>query len=162
VSATVTSHDIGLDALDGLSAVDSVCLFIAEDERPLKGTAGFIDWRLCGGLSRVLLAQFFTGAAQDKLLFPTDQRLPMKRIFAVGLGKSAQLTNDGLGKALSAAAQMLSRAKVDAVALELPGAGHLDDHARASALQSHFLPGFTGSKVAVLAEKGLRQVLPTR
>jgi hypothetical protein len=157
---TVSTHDIGLEVLDGMPGVDSLCLFITEDERPLKGIAGFVDWRLCGGLSRVLLGDFFTGSPEDKLLFPTSGRLAMHRIFVIGLGKQKALTADGLGRAMATAAATLSRAAVQSVALEIPGAGALEESARAEALSRSFLPGFKGARVAVLAEKALRQLIP--
>ena len=57
----VTTHEIGFESLDGLTGVDSLCVFVSEDERPLEGVAGYLDWRLCGQLSRVLIQKFFTG-----------------------------------------------------------------------------------------------------
>ena len=158
---TLTTHEVGLEALDALSGVDSLCLFIAEDERPLQGLAGYVDWRLCGGLSRLLVQKFFVGAQEDTLLMPTDGRLPMGRLFVVGVGKAATFTPASLGSALSSAARMLSRARVEAVALELPGQPTLDEAARAEGLTSRFLPEFKGARVAVLAERGLRQRLGT-
>lgn len=157
---TVTTHEIGFETLDGLSGVDSLCLFVAEDERPLTGTAGYVDWRLSGGLSRVLLQGFFTGARGDQLLLPSDGRVPMKRIFVVGVGKSCALTPVSLGDALFGAARMLSKARVDAVALEVPGAGALDHAARADALSRRFLSEFKGARVALLADRPLRGPWP--
>ncbi|HEY1333477.1 MAG TPA: peptidase M17, partial [Myxococcaceae bacterium] len=60
MSAAVTTVPLTLDALDPLP-VDTVCLFVSEDERPLGGAAGFVDWRLCGQLSRLLVDGFFKG-----------------------------------------------------------------------------------------------------
>lgn len=157
---TLTTHDLNLEALDALKGVDTLCLFVAEDERPLQGLSGYIDWRLCGGLSRVLQAKFFTGAADDQLLFPVAGRLPMTRLFAVGLGRSRNdLDAQGLAQALATAAKMLSRAKISGVAIEVPGIANLTDEARAAAFTGAFLPAFEGERVAVLGEKGLRQSL---
>ena len=33
---SVTTHELGFESLDALSGVDSLCLFVSEDERPLK------------------------------------------------------------------------------------------------------------------------------
>lgn len=155
----VSAHDAGLEVLDGIQGVDTLCLFVGEDERPLRGTAGFVDWRLCGALSRVLVDKFFTGTPGEQLLFPTEGRLPMGRIFVVGVGKAPALTGEGLGRALSAAATMLNRAKVDSVALEVPGAGQLDDAARARALEKSFLGELAARRVAVVADKGLKPLI---
>lgn len=158
--ASVTTHEVGLDSLDDLQDVDALCLFVGEDERPLRGIAGYVDWRLCSGLSRIIKNGFFVGAAQDWLLVPSNGRLPLTRIFVVGLGKKAQLNADGVGKALSVAARTLSRAKVEGVALEIPGAGSIDGSERAKLFAAQFLPEFKGRKVALLAEKNLAKQVP--
>lgn len=159
---SVTTYDIGLEGLDALTGVDALCLFVAEDDRPLPGTAGFVDWRLSGALSRVLKQKFFTGTRQDWLLLPSDGRLPITRIFVVGLGARKDLDADTLGQALANAAQVLGKAQVESVAMELPGGGQVDEAAQAQALQRHFLPAFKGKRVTVLAEKGLAKLLPVR
>lgn len=159
--ASVSTHDIGLDALDELTGTDALCLFVAEDERPLRGIAGYVDWRLCGGLSRVIKNGFFVGAAQDWLLLPSNNRIGPGRIFVVGVGKRSALSADAIGKALSVAARTLTRAKVDSVALEIPQGANLDEAARASIFQKEFLPEFKGRAVALLADKALSRVLPT-
>lgn len=160
--AQTTTHDIGLEGLDSLSGVDALCLFVAEDDRPLPSTAGYVDWRLCGALSRVLKAGFFTGAKDDWLLLPSDGKLPVPRIFVVGLGRRQQLDAGVLGEALSGAGRVLTRAKVDSVALEVPAGGRTDDPARAEALQKGFLPAFKGARVALLVDKGLVKLVPGR
>ncbi len=121
---SVTTYDIGFEGLDALAGVDALCLFVAEDDRPLPGTAGYVDWRLCGALSRVLKKGFFTGVKDDWLLLPSDGRLPFPRVFAVGLGRrEGPGRGQALGQALASAAQVLTKAKVESVALELPSGG---------------------------------------
>lgn len=154
----VTVHDIGLEAIDALAGVDTVCLFVPEDERPLRGLAGFVDWRLSGMLSRVLMGDFFRGVAGDTVLMPSDSRIPAIRIFAVGLGPLQMLDGTRLADALKTAAEMLNRAKVTAVALEPPAHG-FPDETRAHAFREAFLPGFEGDRLAVFAEKSLARLL---
>jgi hypothetical protein len=158
----VTTCGIGLEGLDSLDGVDALCLFVGEDDRPLPGTAGFVDWRLCGSLSRLLQGGFFTGAREDSLLMPAIGRFPVPRIFAIGLGRRAGLDASSLGEALAHAAQVLAKARMESVALEIPSAGGLDDAARASALSERFLPLFKGKRVAVFAEGGLARLLSSR
>ncbi len=157
-----TTHDIGLEGLDSLGGVDALCLFVAEDERPLPSSAGFVDWRMCGSLSRVLKAGFFTGAKDDWLLLPSDGKLAVPRIFVVGLGARQRLDAGALSEALAGAGRVLSKARVESVALEVPGGGQLEDAVRAEAFQKGFLPAFKGGRVAVLADKGLVRSLPAR
>ncbi|MBZ4401863.1 M17 family peptidase N-terminal domain-containing protein [Myxococcus sp. AS-1-15] len=157
-----TTHDIGMEGLDSLTGVDALCLFVAEDERPLPATAGYVDWRLCGALSRVLKGGFFSGVKDDWLLLPADGKLEVPRIFVVGLGARKALDAERLHEALAEAGKVLSRAKVASVALEIPGGGSLDDAARAEAFQKGFLPAFKGGRVALLTDKALVRLLPGR
>jgi hypothetical protein len=156
----VTAHGIGMEALDALEGIDALCLFVGEDERPLRGTAGYVDWRMCGALSRVLQDGFFTGAQNDSLLLPTSGRFPVWRIFVIGMGRRHSLTPDSLGRALGKAAETLKRAQVESVALEVPGDGVLDDNLRARALTSMFLPAFSHSRIAVLGGETIARLLP--
>ena len=156
---SLSTHDIGFASLDTLTGVDTLCLFVAEDERPLKGTAGYVDWRMCGALSGVLLKRFYTGAPGDCLLIPSDGRIAMSRIFAVGIGNMEGFDLDALIRSMADAARILTRALVMTVALEIPGAGKVEEATRAAALLNQFVPEFGGSHVAVLSDKGVARLL---
>ena len=154
-----SAQEPSLETLDALGSCDALCLFLAEDDRPLSGAAGFVDWRMGGGLSRVLLQGFFVGATDDQLLVPTAGKLAMPRLFAIGVGKEASLDGPRLGKVLEGAATMLKRAGVATVALALPKGDRLTDEVRVEALKRHFLPSFGNGSVTVLAERGVRALL---
>lgn len=139
-----------LDSIDTLSGFEAVCCFISEDERPLSGAAGFVDWRLCGEFSRVLKTGFFTGTPGDKLLLPTESRVPARKLFAVGLGKTSSITALGLEHALSSAATMLTRAQIESVALAFPSLPGAVASAREELIARAFAPHFQGA-VAVFA-----------
>lgn len=156
---SVTTHETGLETLDTLEGIDALCVFVSVDERPLLGLAGYLDWRLCGRLSRVLEEGFFTGAGEDSLLLPTNGRIAASRVFVLGLGRSADLTAEKVEGALKNAAKVLTQAKVNAVGLELPGGQVLDEATRARVLKSAFLPGFKGGRVAVLGDKSLLKLV---
>ncbi len=140
----------GLDALDAMTGIEAVCCFVVEDERPLSGAAGFLDWRLCGALSKILGSGFFVGAPGDKLLVPTDSRVPARKIFAVGLGRSNAVTALGLEHALTQAAAMLSKANVDSVALAFPALPKPVAQSRDELVDRAFAPHFSGA-VAVFS-----------
>jgi len=75
-----------LPALDA-AAVDAVVLFVGEEERPLFGLAGLVDWRLAGGLTRLLRDQLLVGSLGESLL-TLAPGLPTPRVFVFGLGPS--------------------------------------------------------------------------
>jgi leucyl aminopeptidase len=159
VSARLSAHEVGLESLDALADVEALCVFLGEDERPLPGSAGFVDWRMCGRLSRLLKEGFFTGAREDCLLLPTEGAIAIPRLFAIGVGQSARLTPQALREVAAFAGRVLKRARVESVALELPAAEQLGEEVRAGALMSDFLPAFGGKRVAVLGPKALTQRL---
>jgi hypothetical protein len=154
--AAVTTVPLTLDALDPLP-VDTVCLFVSEDERPLGGAAGFVDWRLCGQLSRLLVDGFFKGTRGESLLLPSSGRIGAPRLVVLGLGPGGEALHPGvLRSALSQAADVLNRARVDSVALELPGRGAMASQERTSAFDEAFAPAFQGSRVTLLADGPVR------
>ena len=156
MSAAVSSVLLTLDALDPLP-VDTVCLFVSEDERPLGGAAGFVDWRLCGQLSRLLVDGFFKGTRGETLLLPSNGRIGAPRLVVLGLGPGGEALHPGvLRTALSQAADVLNRARVDSVALELPGRGAMPAQERTSAFDEAFAPAFRWTRVTLLADGPVR------
>lgn len=59
-----------------------------EDERPLKGTSGWIDWRLHGMLSHFLMEDKLTGHWKERTLIPSHNKITPKLILLFGLGKT--------------------------------------------------------------------------
>jgi hypothetical protein len=107
--------ELSLAALDHATA-EGIALFIAKDERPLRGLAGLCDWRLCGALSRVVHSGFFAGAPGEALLMPGKGRLPAAKVFALGLGART----DTVGRAiLRKTFEVCGRAGVRSLALSL-------------------------------------------
>lgn len=63
-----------------------VCGFF-EDERPLRGSSGWVDWRLNGRLSHLIKGRRLTGQWGEVTLIPSQGRLMSKMILLFGLGK---------------------------------------------------------------------------
>ncbi len=118
-SVQVTTASLSLAALDSLAVPDLVA-FVASDERPLRGLAGFADWRMCGDLTAQLKAGRFSGRAGEALLTVPSGRLPVQRIFVFGIGPSASARPEGFLEASFAA---VARAGGTAIATQLPGQG---------------------------------------
>ena len=57
------------------------------DERPLRETSGWIDWRLNGRLSRSIQAKRLTGEWKETILVPSEGRLVAPLILLIGLGR---------------------------------------------------------------------------
>jgi hypothetical protein len=57
------------------------------DERPLKGSSGWIDWRFNGMLSQFLMDRKLTGDWKEATLIPSQERILPRMILLVGLGE---------------------------------------------------------------------------
>jgi Cytosol aminopeptidase family, N-terminal domain len=58
-----------------------------QDERPLKGTSGLIDWRLNGTISQLVKEGRISGEWQETTLIPSQGRVIPPFILFLGLGK---------------------------------------------------------------------------
>lgn len=146
--------ETGLAALDALRGIDALCLFIPEDERPLRGLAGFVDWRLCGSLSKILRLERYTGALGDPLLFPIFRGLSVRRAFCFGLGpQCAFQAEDMLGSLLQKAMSVLGRAGCQSCALELPGLTDANTNAVADIFVEQGLAAYGGESIALFGDE---------
>jgi hypothetical protein len=69
-----------------VTQADAIGVGIFADQRPLRGPAGLLDWRLCGRLSRLLRRGRLSGEYGEALLMPAVGRLPMPRVLLLGVG----------------------------------------------------------------------------
>ncbi|MDB4931377.1 MAG: cytosol aminopeptidase [Myxococcaceae bacterium] len=93
------------------------------DERPLKGTAGLCDWRLCGALSRILVGGRVTGAADEVTMVPGRPRLPFEKIILFGEGEAADFDAAAAERVTARLLMTLAGLRLRSVALSLPGRG---------------------------------------
>lgn len=114
--ATMTGDLAGLSELEA----SALAVFIPSDVRPLKGVAGFVDWRIDGALSRCLLRGFFHGLEKEVLLLPVQTRSWRRRFFLFGLGHSKALGRERLHNHCEFALDVLQRAGVSSVVLAAP------------------------------------------
>jgi len=59
---------------------DTLVVPLPSDERPLRGDAGEVDWRVCGSISRMLLNGEVTGAPGEAILLPGLRPLRVVRM----------------------------------------------------------------------------------
>jgi len=96
-------------SLDELQTEVIVLPFFS-DERPLQGAAGLIDWRLCGALSRKLMAGYLRGTFGEKALLVNPDKLKSERLLLIGLGQRASF--DGCVARESCALKVLNCLKI--------------------------------------------------
>jgi hypothetical protein len=149
-----------LHAIDTLDDLDAVVCLVPDDQRPLQGAAGFVDWRLCGALSRALVSGFFHGAPGEKLLMPSEERIAPARVFVVGLGATKNVTALGLEHALGASVAMLEKVKAEHVVVALPPLAHLDQASLGAAVGRGLVSKWKAGRVVVLADPALEASIP--
>ena len=71
-----------------------VILLHFEDDIPLHGMLGLIDWRINGRLSHLLKENRFAGLAREKLLMPAEHRFKAEKLVIMGLGKRDEFHDD--------------------------------------------------------------------
>jgi len=93
------------------------------DERPLRGGAGLADWRLCGFLSRLLVAARAQGELGEAVLTTTHGRLRAPRLLLVGLGPRGRYGADAHRAAIERAVDRLLELGAASAAVDLPPLG---------------------------------------
>jgi hypothetical protein len=100
---------------------DVLALSFFATDRPLRGAAGLVDWRLCGRLSRLQAASRLTGASGEVTLFPPRPRLPFDKLLLLGLGAPESFDEAAYAEALRRTFAALSSMRTHSVAMALPG-----------------------------------------
>ena len=109
-----------LSALDELAAEVIAC-GVWSDERPLRGFAGLLDWRMGGRLSALLESGFVTGQEGEALLVPGKPHVPFEKVLLLGLGTRSGFGDGGFRRAVLHIARALEGMRVRRAVVELPG-----------------------------------------
>lgn len=91
-----------------------------EDERPLQGLAGLLDWRSHGGLSDLVRTGWCTGSAGESVLLPWRGGMPIRRLVLVGFGRLAQLDAESAASWATRAVTQALRMKAEDVLFAMP------------------------------------------
>jgi hypothetical protein len=102
---------------------EAIALPVLEDERPLRGALGLIDWRLCGLVSRLLVRGAVSAKHLDTTLLPGRPKLVVDKVFLFGAGLSAELDAERQRALVGHMLDTTAKAGVRASALVLPGRG---------------------------------------
>ena len=122
-----------VDALDEARA--EVCAAtIFSDERPFRGIAGLLDWRLAGRLSALAKNDFLTGRAGEVVMVPGRPRASFDKILIFGLGAKASFDADAFRAWTVAVRRTLSGLAAKRAVVEIAGRGVLAPEERAELL----------------------------
>jgi len=124
--------------LDEATAEVCACT-IWSDERPVRGFAGLLDWRLGGRLSAQLLSGFVEGRLGEALLLPGKPHVPFEKVLVVGLGERREFGESVYQQALARIAGALEGMRVRRAIVELPGraTGAIDPERAIALLLDH-------------------------
>jgi hypothetical protein len=94
---------------------------IWSDERPMRGFAGLLDWRLGGRLSALLKSGFVRGDFGETLLMPGRPHLPFEKVLVVGLGTRSAFGDGTFRRWVVRIARALEGMRVRRAVVELAG-----------------------------------------
>jgi hypothetical protein len=96
---------------------------VFQDERPFRGLAGLLDWRLRGKLSRLARQGFVVGALGEAVLLPVRPRVTADKLLLVGLGERGAFDAKVFRAALDRTLDAIAGLAVKTAIVELPGRG---------------------------------------
>jgi hypothetical protein len=131
-------------------ATEALIVGFYEDVRPLKGVAGELDWLLCGSLSALILTKKLRGSLGDVALVTSQGKVPVQKIFMVGLGPSNGMTPATLRSAARNAATSAVGAGVSSAAIEYFPSSDMSHDTGVSALYQGLNEGAGGHSFDVL------------
>lgn len=117
---------------------DILALTFFEDERPLRGHAGMVDWRMNGELSRMIVNGSVSGREGEPLLMSTDSRIPSPRILLFGLGDSKLFEPKRFQGLLTAFVRTVSKLNLSRLAVSIPGSSLFSVENMAGAVKAEF------------------------
>jgi hypothetical protein len=91
-----------------------------EDERPLRGSSGWVDWRLNGRISRCLSEKRLLGTWKEMTLIPSEGRILPSLVLWVGLGKVKEYSYPRLRELFPYLLETLKKLNVSKICFSLP------------------------------------------
>jgi hypothetical protein len=111
--------ELAAGPIESVAAELAVVAFF-ELEAPVAGSAGRVDWRLCGALSRLALRGDVRGARGEATLVPSGGGIAAPRVLVLGLGPRADFDRAALEHFAADALDRSRRLKTGSVALGWP------------------------------------------
>ena len=150
-AAVNTRRSLTLDALDPLGG--HALPLRGRGRAAAGGRRRFVDWRLCGQLSRLLVDGFFKGTRGESLLLPSNGRIRPPAVVVLGLGPGARrFTRACSGRRCPRRRTCSTVQGWTAWPWSFPGAARCRRRSATSAFDEAFIPAFRGSRVTLLAD----------
>lgn len=96
-----------------------VLLMHYQDQVPLQGLLGLVDWRVNGKLSRLVKDKVFSGSAREMLLMPAERRFKADKLVLLGLGRKVDFEEGHISQVFDFIFQTSSRMKASQVCLSI-------------------------------------------
>ena len=110
----------GLRQLDKLGT-EVLVATLSEGERPPRGVAAMVDWRLAGRISRMIVSGYATGRLGEVLLLPGKPKLSFDKVLLFGVGKSGAFDEQRFREVTGSMLQTLRGLRARTAVVELPG-----------------------------------------
>jgi Cytosol aminopeptidase family, N-terminal domain len=103
------------------TSAEVVACSMWKDERPMRGLAGLLDWRLAGKLSALARADYLVGELGEVLCVPPRPRLPFDKLLVFGLGNKSGFGEGTFREVTQHILRALEGLAVRRAVVELPG-----------------------------------------
>jgi hypothetical protein len=90
------------------------------DERPLRGSSGWVDWRFNGRFSRFLIEKNLSGDWNETILIPSEGRVMSRMVLLLGLGHMREYGHLRLSEVAPRLLQIVKRLEAFDICLSLP------------------------------------------
>ena len=109
-----------LRSLD-LAGTEVLAASLGSDERPPRGVAGLVDWRLAGRISALVASGYAKGELGEVLLVPGKPKLPFDKVLLFGTGPAAAFDEATFKSVVDLALRTLEGLCARTAVVELPG-----------------------------------------
>ena len=113
---------------------EAIVLLFFDDERPLRGAAGIMDWRMNGAISNLIMNNKIRGEKGESILLLPNKRIKGKKVLMMGLGDSSKFTESTLKKTSGEVMNKLLKIGVKKFHLAIPSKELLSINAQVTAL----------------------------
>lgn len=99
---------------------DALTLCLLEEDWPLRGTPGLVDWRVSGHLSRLRESGWITCNRGELVLMPLGRRLHCDKLLLAGMGSVDEFEEAVFVAGLHEVFQALGKLRAHATVMHVP------------------------------------------